>query len=815
MSLELLINQGTFGDPESMFVASPDFQVNHDLKFEKRGQVSFGDVNGDQRPDMLIPAATNGRSRIESYYWPWVDSQGLVDAVLVGDPTLTVGDGATRPEPILLLDIFGDGAIDFAVLGEHDNDSRDVFPRVWDQTVNSSNRFTPSRAVTSINDGLNAKSTIEYLPMTSPRVYRRDTGNEWYSNPQDLDGAPVYDMVNATYVVSKVSSSMPSVLPANNPDVVSTYDSNAMTSVEYFYTGSKLQGHGRGPLGFRQVGSFNSDTRIATVTEYHQVYPKTGLPKNTAQFYIPTSTDPWPQTHHYDHIPLCTFNCDQAFFHYDDTTSTPTWQVPNGADILSQSHSSWGEYWGEAGNETGSGYVYLYQSSAVETSYQPESIIFGGISQSRPIKRVETEMLPLNGSVIDSFGNVLKLRVQTFDETEGGSNAAATQTTVNNFLTESTSWIDQPNPSSVDVTDLPNWKLGRLDCSVVHHQRNGQSGFRASAFAYDSSGRLSDEYAGLDVSGMSAGTLDDWCASQSPTHTAWNAISAMHTQYVRDAAAFGRVTETLTSYAEDLGDLATKRVRGRKVEFDSEGRYAETEQQLASDQPISWVMMRSIDDRDRYGNPTKVTDQFGQEHYSTYEASGRLRATASSTGEIVVHAVVNTHSRCPAGQTAYAEVSAVAVGDNPGDGMLSVSCKDRLGREVRSATRNFNENTAGAPWSYIDTYYDFQSRAVAVSEPYHTGSYCSAPGFDLTCTDPLFNITHLDPIGRPLRMDMPTVNLNTGNSGQKYVRNDYSEFTTTSTDPAGFETQVVSNALGEKEQEVTQAGVRTEFDYDV
>ncbi|MEM7053813.1 MAG: SpvB/TcaC N-terminal domain-containing protein, partial [Pseudomonadota bacterium] len=791
IELELLINQGTTGQPDQMFQSAPGFPVDHHLKFKKRGLISMADITGDGRPELMIPAATDGRSAIEWRSWPWVDASGLKPSSLIASGQLIIDDqDDEHPETLLMFDPDGNGVTDFGVLGDHGLGGESL--RWAESSVSGNNveRFVPNHSVSAITDGLGAMTLIDYLPQSSVRVYRRDTGNGWADGTPLL--APVYDLIGSTYVVSSVSSSAPAVDPQAAGSVEDTFEANAMTTVEYHYTGAKLQGYGRGSLGYRQMASFSPDTRVLTVTEYYQPFPLTGLPRRTAQFYIPSGQPPWQSEHDFDSQPLCSSSCDQAFYAYVNNS----WQVPTGVHILSESHSSWAEYWGENGSNASAGYVYLYPSRIEDTSYQPRSSLSGPITGSTPIKRVVTEMLDVNGAPVDAFGNVLKLRVETYDLT-AGDRLAGRQTTVNRYLTD-IDWIDSSIPGSAGA--VPSWKLGRLSCSLVRHERDGHSGARASAFEYDPiTGRLATEHAGLNVS---SGAGDSWCTDQ----TNLSSLAARTTRYQRDA--FGNIGYTYTDYAEDPAQPQRKITRGSRTDFDSAGRYVSRElvRQSASG---NWGLVRTVEARDRYGNPTRVRDQFGQLHESRYETSGRLRAMASATGEISVHTIRNAHALCPAGRTAYVELAATASGG------WTLSCYDLLGREVRQATRGLADSIDAAPYAFIDSYYDFQSRPVAVSEPYHdpglanNAQQCTQGTLDLTCSTPFVTVSHFDVVGRLRRVDLPVFN-----GPARYQRIDYDGLRTITIDPGGYRHEMIANALGDTVEEIAPDGAITRFAYD-
>ncbi len=815
VQLDLFINTGS-RDVDSAFVLAPGFPVQHPLKFEKRGLISPTDVTGDGRPDLLIPEGTSGRSAIEVYSWPWISSTGQFQP----DPNpiipngLTVDDEAENyKEQLLVFDADGNGIRDFAVLGEYPEFLGDAGIKWVEAAGTVLDRFEQNYSLAEIVDGLGATTKISYLPTSSNLVYRRDTGDSpWMASV----GAPIYEMIGSNYVVSSVSSSMPQAEPVPQVPVSSTFDSSGTVEVQYYYTGAKIQGHGRGPLGFRQVASFSPDTRIVTVTEYDQVFPAIGHPISTGKFYLPEGAEPWPRALTFGALPECDASpCDQEFF----GTEGGNWQTPAGAIILSESWTTWEAYWGESGSSFASGYVHVHRDEVFESSYQPFGAGLNGFSSRDLIKSTRTEFLPLSsdpgGASIDRFGNVQKLRVTTYEEQGVGGQEAASQETVSAYAASSP-WIVENDPASIaNLSDLGAWRLGRLTCSLVRHSRPQGQAIRASTFAYDlDTGRLNKENSGFDLDGP---LPDSWC-STSPS----SSEAAVSKVYSRDL--FGNVIEVVTSYAENTSAPGTKRNRGSRTLFGTSGRYLESEWVLQGADPTqagNWGLVKTIAEtaRSRYGDPMEVVDQHGNSTVSNYSTSGRLRAVGSPTGEIVVQSVVAGHALCPAG-TAYAELSASA------SGARSVICFDLIGREIRSATRGFAPLEANAPWGFVDTFYDYQSRPVAVSEPYYDDAVgqndwqCAQNYLDLSCGAPHFTISYFDEIGRVRRLDQPVFDRfgdgTARNHKTQLVQYGYQDnpLTKQSFDAVGLDTFEATNVLGEKTSERAENDAQTTFTYD-
>jgi YD repeat-containing protein len=128
-----------------------------------------------------------------------------------------------------------------------------------------------------------------------------------------------------------------------------------------------------------------------------------------------------------------------------------------------------------------------------------------------------------------------------------------------------------------------------------------------------------------------------------------------------------------------------------------------------------WRFTERVSERDRFGNPTVTVNAQGQETHHHYDLAGRPHYTYTSDGawSRVLFTTEQSTNLCPAG-TRFTQRHSAA------DNSQSVVCKDTLGREIRQATSSFawtGENSSA--WIFQDTRYDYASRPVWVSEPYH------------------------------------------------------------------------------------------------
>ncbi len=819
-------------------VDDPDLVFRHPVNFNKRRFIRVTDVTGDGYPELVMPSTivTGDGRKIEVFPWPWQsDTNGdLTGSEFLGGTSDLHFDGSqdTSFEQIIFWDAAGNGRPSPGVLGEFsDNHRLEWVENSAVDTNGALDRFAARQALTAIVDGLGSTTNIEYLPLSSRAVYRRDTGNEWAADT-DPEGA-IYDLIQPHFVVSRATSSAPGYRILNPTDVtLSSYESDQVSEVRYYYTGAKMQGRGRGSLGFRQMATYEPESRVATVSEYYQGFPLTGHPKSSTRYYIKNG-EPWETEHDLGPLSLCTFACDEEFFHRE-VGSNGLLVTNSNLVVLGDSETVWSEYWGESGLDTGTTdvYAHVYPARIDEVSYSANTNSLGtAILSSVPVKRTETLIETLGGVEragtpadfpVDDFGNVLESHVTTMAWTGGGWTEYATKSIENRFLTGA-SFIE-PAGGSVSAGNSPLWWAGRLSCTLTRTERPGSPGsgpaiYRASAFGYkiapetNPNGVLNAEYSGQDLSG--GPDAQNWCAQASSNHE-------VETRYELDP--YGNRVETITRFKEP-NEAGLTGIRGQKSTW-SGGRYIVARAILddgihdgvAEPDPENadhWRVVETITERNRYGDIERSQDALSNTTEAVFSPRGLPRAVALETGDITYMGLASPAAvaGCPA-QTAFVEIS-----QKP-EGSYGYSCKDLLGREVRAATRSFARTVAEAPIALVDTYYDYQSRPIAGSEPYYdpslSAAHCASHE-DLTClADPLLSRNLYDPVGRVHRMAVPTFDVNQplNPAGQETRTISYSGLETTTIDEAGFETSVLENVMGEKIREVRPDTGSSEFFHD-
>ncbi|NKI33938.1 hypothetical protein HFP89_02005 [Wenzhouxiangella sp. XN79A] len=447
------------------------------------------------------------------------------------------------------------------------------------------------------------------------------------------------------------------------------------------------------------------------------------------------------------------------------------------------------------------------------------------MTSSSPLKTTETTT-----SISDVYGNVDSVLVVT--KTSGG-------TEVHRLLTQNT-YADNTETytPTAPLSNLPKWHLGRLEASCVEHDLAGSAPqFRASAFQYhQDTGLLIAEHSGAEMDG---------CLSGFESAALSNALLSV--SYTRDEA--GNRESTVQKFWDGFSDKTQFPIgveyRATRTIYDTAGRYPLRSEvhdhQNASLAPVvdpsvtaGWRVAEEILQRDVYGNVEVSVDELQNTFHTVYRPSGKPLASWVPFGELTASMTVagNLGGLCPV-DTAYGDVAVTRTGG------YGATCYDMLGREIRSLSRGFDPtpadgtpNFATGPVVSSDTRYDYQSRPVAVSEPYFStaiprnigsGSQCDVDPLgtfgDPTClADPLYTRTIHDDIGRVTDVYMPFFQEG-GSDGLTRLADSHRSvrhegLITTTTDEQDFTTKVYRDLLGRKVIEEAETTGKTDYMYD-
>lgn len=151
-------------------------------------------------------------------------------------------------------DVDGDGYHEFIRI--YDGESE--FHMLYNSPLSSD---IANNVIRSVTNGYGKESSFTYKPLTDSTAYTKGQGA-----PGLNWGQPVFDITGSVYVVSKHEYSMPTTASSANKEFAS-----------YKYKRLRVQGGGRGNLGFEEVTK--ADSRAgSTKTVFAQQFPYTGMP---------------------------------------------------------------------------------------------------------------------------------------------------------------------------------------------------------------------------------------------------------------------------------------------------------------------------------------------------------------------------------------------------------------------------------------------------------------------------------------------------------------------------------------------------------
>jgi len=249
----------------------------------------MGDTDGSAGlADLLFPPDDPGNNAARPFQVRHWQAVAGVPGGTFGPAAPIDGGGATVTNVAtwinLFADIDGDGAADFLRVEAAGGGTQDTF--LYTSRAPADQRYQARDTINLIRNGYGAITSVVYQPLTNRFVYRRDSGSRDDVDPANVDidrwgrGSPVLDLLGPIYVVALAQSSAPT---RSNP--------SAMSSVHYRYAGAKVQGGGRGFLGFREITSFDPNSspaqgHVAVRTLYRQDFPFVGSPLYTDKTVI-------------------------------------------------------------------------------------------------------------------------------------------------------------------------------------------------------------------------------------------------------------------------------------------------------------------------------------------------------------------------------------------------------------------------------------------------------------------------------------------------------------------------------------------------
>lgn len=651
------------------------------------GELQFLDVNGDARADLVYPryfgaAPDDPRNRYRVRYW-----DGSTFETAQEFPGTNLGTSffpAARGDKSwrgYLIDLDNDGWVE----GLRVKPVCASTPCTTWQVMPSINIGRPQQRIESIITGLGAATVLKYAPLSDSSVYSRATNTA--ALPAMGRGSPVFDLYGPLYVVKQAESSAPT---ETNP--------SAMAGIRYFYVGGRIQGGGRGFLGFAELHTYADvlqasapSQRMRTITRNRQDFPFVGMPEETVQELVTVNS-----------AGLSTGVVRQLSRGSSSYYPRAIPSSPQPISVLTQMEEA---------------YAYDLQSG-------------GQLSASRT-----------QYTSYDAYGSVLTMSVA--DLNASGS-AIRTAITTNTY----------------GANNINRWFLGRLTQTSVSHWVSGMATeTRTSQFEYDAAtgllnGEITEPNGPVDQSLRKAYELDVY-GNRTRSATCSNAHFTSRTACLDASSASFKNhwgTTTQQQYVKRIG----------RVGYDSRGRYATTSYvwanngELPQERASQWT---AETDFDRFGNPMRTSSANGSIAQAQYGALGREHARWSNDGAATEtrYAWCGTVS-CPANMRYRTEVRAIggatswSYHDILGRARYSVSEGYSDTSDPEAALLGFSSNQYIAKQSH----YDVLGRVVRSSEPYFAQGPSSSSPQALAAGAALYwTSTTFDALGRATRVDLP------------------------------------------------------------
>jgi len=677
--------------------------------------LQLADVDGNGRADLVYLPAVVGRSQYRyRLAAPNGRSFGVEKTFLAA--TVNGQDDVDRKTIDFFVDMDGDGLLDYFSIdpspGDQDQDFRS-------STSGIANRFRPRDAITEIENGNGATTVISYLPMTNQDVYRPDRcavdannlpitatctrNKDWDSTTAGVQlagrGAPVMDAIFPMFVVSHVESDAPTL---SNP--------SARSLLSYRYVGAKLQGGGRGFLGFREIWTLDhnySGTPAAHVlsrSSYGQRFPFIGMPIGTEKRVLAGAAL----------LSLCRTTdrdkeaCRQPY-------------APGGFSIPASSLVASAEtaYASIPAFATAPAPLFLYKSVTRERRFN----LPAGTSTGALLSVTQTAE-----SNHDSFGNPKEISTDVHSAEPNPANYEA-------------SILRRKRTSNLYNNDSATWRLGRLSSTVVQSSRRSipglplETSIRKASFSYDQSaantGLLKKEIiepaAGGVLELLTYYDVDDfgnriasYTCSADVTEAACRAP-----QWAGNPMLFQPVN----------GDALSSSVRRyARTTFDAIGRYPTSSREPFFDPAIAtrqWTerTAQTILSRDQWGEVTAAQDINGLDSKATRGVLGRAYWSWTETGA----STTSTYRWCVGfnGGTASCPTGAsFRLQTLANTGAQSWAYFDRLGRAMAAVSASFNAGVTNQDLTIACTGFDAHGRETVQTQPrFLTGVMVGEPSF--------------------------------------------------------------------------------------
>lgn len=524
---------------------------------------------------------------------------------------------------------------------------------------------------TAEND-IENKVEFVYESASLPTVYAK-TNNGFNANWGN--SSAVFDIKTSEYLVRQFKQSSPT-----------ESNSNHSSSVFYYYKGMKLQGGGRGSLGFEKMTTVDPQSNISTTTNYLQNFPYIGSPLST-------------ETYHHDSIGLssgalsCLVDTPDCAF---SSCSGNSCQDPLIKDLVFDPITLAVNGYEEVETASEAGSVFVFLDKSIEDKFE--------LDASDPyITTITTMDYDDKDNPNEFYGNVKTTLNEVCSSYDDDGCTVLTSTETSNIY-------DDENPG--------DWILGRLSSSTVTTKRFDEevgSGYltasNATEFKYnDITGQLEEETLNPLLSGaLYLKTLHIHDSYGNETD------SIQCSKSIVESNKCTIIYKPSVTY-DDPMDI----YRRSQVSYDDKWHlYPDWNKEYfghVDDDKASLVKVSEVTSRNIHGGPLVSKDLLnGITSNFQYGLWGELQSSTTDIGtyseSINAWCDDSNDSTCPA--VAVMMTTKVAAGSP-----TSRVYKDEQGRTVRSQTQSLGDSSNAGAWSTVDTTYDESGRSESVTSPY-------------------------------------------------------------------------------------------------
>jgi RHS repeat-associated protein len=538
-------------------------------------------------------------------------------------------------------------------------------------------------------------SNTQTAPVSSTEIYYESAMlTSVYTRSKDSyslnygNGSTIFDVTIPQYLVREVKTNSPA---ENNLD--------NKAQLLYHYSGLKVQGGGRGSLGFESVTTQDYQHNMSTRTVYHQDFPYIGMPKDTYTYNLSfISNDDFKKySCGMNDIPtpsgMCNYQaCDINQDVSECYINPQSWPIairllgdkaiklPNNTyDLISHKHNAYNM----AITNPNSASIYAYMDKSVEKSWELNSKSFYNRTESTFSFNAEDII----------YGNITSSATHVYDVETGGTPLESK--TINNtyFNANTTDWI-----------------IGRLkDSSIVQGRNTGVNNHSSAHFIYNAKGQLIKE----SVDGNTPSVDQELITRHVFDSTYGNEILTVTCSNHADLNC-DSITDTTSIPVFQVNQ--EKVLNYKKAIYDSNWHLYvdETKTHFGTTGDATLITTSKVLSRDKFGNPLQVSDIFGNIISNAYGRFGDLQSSSTPTGG---HSLTktrwcdntitsNTVNYCPTG------ASRVSITE-PTGAPATREFADQLGRIIRTQTQSMDGD-----WITVDTTYDDANRVSSITQPY-------------------------------------------------------------------------------------------------